>query len=166
MIKKIQSYLNIVLILFAIVGIIYFVINVIIGMFKEEKIITKENLDEYITQDKLVTSYGLFNALEECTSNLLSTYMKEEYSEIYKIVGEKTKKAYSKDEIITILTKYAKDILNVQDIMSGNRIWLDKAYRIDDRYIAEIKSNYSEEALYLIFNLDTHSLTYTIDLIV
>lgn len=165
MIKKIQSYLNVVLVIFLIFGIIYFLINLIINMFRVDIQVKKDSLTEYITQDKLVTSYSLFNMLEECTSNLCEAFINEDYSEIYKIVGENTKKQHSKEEIISILTGYAKDILGVEDIMAGHTIWLNKAYELEKGYIAEIKSTYKEEPIYIIFNLDLYDLTYTIDLI-
>lgn len=165
MIKKIQSYLNVVLVLFVIFGIIYFLINLVIDMFRVDIQVKKDSLSEYTTQDKLVTSYSLFNMLEECTSNLYETLINENYSEVYKIVGENTRKQYSKEEIIWALTGYAKDILGVENLTQGHTIWLNKAYELERGYIAEIKSTYTEESMYIIFNLDLYDLTYTIDLI-
>lgn len=58
-----------------------------------------------------------------------------------------------------------KTFFGVDDITSGVRSWLKKAYKIDDSYIVEIQSTYTEETLYMIFNIDLYDLTYTVDLI-
>lgn len=165
MIKKIQSYLNIVLLLFALIGVIYFVITLVIDMFKTEEVISKENLESYITQDNLVTSHYVFGILEKCVDNMLETYKTGEYSQMYDVIGEKTRKRYSKDEITSILAEYGKNILGIENIEIGHRIWLNKAYLVDNSYIAEIKSTNSTESMYLIINLDQYDLTYTLDLI-
>lgn len=166
MIKKVQSYLNIVLVLFLAFGIVYFLVNLIIDAFKTETIISSETIVEYKKEDKVVTSYSLFNVIEECISNLYESLMNEKYTEIYEIVGKNTKKQYSKEEILSTLKDYSKNTFGIEDIMSGHTIKLNKAYEISSgKYIAEIKSTYTEKPLDIIFNVDLYESTYTIDLI-
>lgn len=165
MIKKIQSYLNLVLILFAIVGVIYFVIALIANMFKTEKYVTDKNLNEYMVSENLVTSYSIFNLLEKCTSNLSEPLILQDYEAVYEIIGKKTKKQCSKEEILAKIANISENILGFNNIMEGHSIWLNKAYSMDNGYIAEIKSTYTEQTVHIIFNLDLYDLTYTIDLI-
>lgn len=166
MINKIQSYLNIVLVIFLVFGIIYFLVNVVIDVFDDDIKITQETLNEYIVEDKLVTSYSLFNIVEEGVANLYETLINEKYVDVYKIVGKDTKKQYSKEEILNLLKDYSENTLGIKDVMSGHTIKLNKAYEISSgKYIAEIKSTYTQNPLYIIFNIDLYDLTYTIDLI-
>lgn len=109
MIRKIQSYLNIVLLLFAAFGVVFFIVKLVIGMFEEEVIIKKDNLGEYVVQERVVTSYNVFNYLEACLSNLLETYLTGEYSKVYVVIGEKTKHQFSQEEVISILEDYGKN---------------------------------------------------------
>ena len=166
MIKKVQVYLNIVLVLFSIVAIIYFIGTWIVGLFKERNIVTKENLNNYIIEENLVTSYSLFNILEKCTTNLYEAMVNGSYNDIYTIVGSDTKANMSRDEIITLLKNYSTNIFGTADIMSGSSVTLKKVYTFEKKYIAEINSTFSQESLFIIYDIDLYNLTYKIDLIV
>lgn len=164
MVKKIQLYLNIVLILFFVLAVIYFAVVFIINLFKEKEVITSNNLSEYIKQSEMVVNYYQFGIVENCMSNFYEAMLQEDYDSIYSIVGDVTKKNYPKNRIISELKNY-RSILGIDDVLTGSDVWLDKAYVYKGDYIAKICNSKNDTQIYMIFNYDSRYMTYTIDLI-
>lgn len=166
MIKKLQSYLRTVLIVFWIIVLIFFIGLWIYNAFKKVEALDTSKLDEYMTEQNLVTAYNVFGLLENCTNSFYEALLSEQYDELYKATGEATKDNLSKSEIIQKYKKYGKEILGTDNVLDGHKINLKKAYKTDYGYIAEITSTFSDKILCVIFKFDAYQTEYTIDLLI
>jgi len=165
MIKKLQGFLNIVLVLFVVVAIIYFVIASITNLFKKDIFIRKNELKNYVVEDKLVTTYSIFNNLEQCVSNLHEAMINQEYDGIYYIIGKNTKNTFSKEQIMNKLKEYRATYFGTMVNDEVVQLSLKKAYTTEAGYLIELTCNVSSEPLYMVVNIDFSEKTYTIDLV-
>ena len=83
-----------------------------------------------------------------------------------KIVGDVTKKNYSKDKIMNELKRYNEEILKLYNPVIAENSHVGKVYNFDNnKYIANIVVSPSENNFYIIFIINTSDMTYKIDLV-
>ena len=166
MIKKIRTYINILIIIIAIISVIYFIVQLVKRAFVEEKFVVLSEIGEYTIDSNLVTSYNYFNYIETAYANLCESFVNEDYDAIYKIVGDVTKKNYSKDKIMNELKRYNEEILKLYNPVIAENSHVGKVYNFDNnKYIANIVVSPSENNFYIIFIINTSDMTYKIDLV-
>ena len=163
--ERFKKLINAGIIILFIIGVLLVTLTLIINSLKEDVVITKQNLYQYTSANKMITSYSMFSSLEECVANLYEGLINEQYEDIYKLVGDTTKDYYTKTAIEKEIKRYATDVFGTDDVMAGHSIKLKKAYACGDSYLVEIVSTHSSEKVYMLINLDLYKYTYTIDLV-
>lgn len=154
MIKKIQLYFNLILILIFVIAIIFFIYNSIVYMFHKPKAVRTSDIQEYVKEDNVVNDYGLFYTLEGCSTNFIEACMNEQYTDLYKLLYRGYNRIYSKSDLEKILKNYNKEyFLNDYEegyYVAGNKLLM--AYRYNDGYILKLET--ANEPLYLIVFYD------------
>lgn len=167
MLKKIQSYFNIVLVLFAIFGIGYFIFSVIKNKITVPERMTSKTIVESLTKENLVKSNQTFNNLDKCLSNFIEACVSEKYDELYDIMISNYKKIYSKSEAKKIFEEYKNNFLTSNDAeeytdLEGNLI---NAYKSDNGGYILVVENKTKSNMYLYVIFDDYLGTYNYALI-
>lgn len=142
MIKKFQLYINIVIILMVIIGIIYFIVVSGIKVFTPGEKLYLKDIKPSLTSDKLITDYSEYYSASTALSNFTQACMDEKYTELYSIMDSKYKKAYSLEETKAKLKEYNDNHFKTIDT--------------HDRYVSysNLKNIYFYNDIYILFFTD------------
>lgn len=149
MIDKIKTLLTIALIVIVVCVIGYSLVNVIIQSVKEPVLITLDNIEEYISEEKIVTSYSVYYYYEACMKNFFEACEGEWYDELYEIYIKDYSKVQGKEKIISEL-KLLNEMLTPEDMDEKVEYKLNKLYEYEDSYIAELHIN--DNLIYVLFS--------------
>ena len=163
MIKKMQTYLNLVIIIFAIIAIFYFIFISIRNFFEVPERINMEEIKSYINDKNLVKDNTIYYNLKSCSENFALACVNQNYDDLYEILAEKYKKVYSKSEIKETLKKYNEYYFIVVDEqgLGAYYEYFKNAYLYEnDLYIVEMSAGEQYKSLYLIIDMDESTGNY------
>lgn len=160
--KEENSIMNIALIIFVVIAIIYGIVLILKNSFQKPIVYNSSNIQQYISDENLVKSDYFYN-LDTQVANFLEAVDKEMYFELYQILISNYNKIYSKNELTKILKKYKEEIF----IYDANDLKLDytghviNVYNIDkNRYLVQL--DFNDGNFYMILGMGRNKYNFTI----
>lgn len=161
--KKEQSQVvNIAVIIFVIVAIIYGIITIVKNSMERPMPYTSNNIKEYIKEENLLKS-DYFYTLDAEVANFLEAVDKEMYFELYQILINNYNKIYSKSELTEILKGYKENIFIYKSTNENTKYngHVVNVYTLDNsRYLVQL--DFDNNNFYLVFGTGLNKYNFTI----
>ena len=153
MIEKTRKILTAIISAIVIIGVVYGVFALIINIFKEPDILTKDEIALHMIEENLVTNYTTFYFVSDCLDNLVEGAKRGLYNQLYEIHMKDYKKVISKEAVYAELKEFS---------VNGAEYSIKAVYEKDGLYIVEYNLNGQTKTMLMSFESKSSSYEFAI----